>query len=286
MSGDEHALKEELAELLQRRAVPELNRSLPGEDIRNQHVEQFADDVATALQQESEQITGSVWKDLPTDAGDRDRLRELIGRAERERADSMKPLRIAVRPGCRVVGTPYDVDWSLNGGFGFFSRHDGNVTIVGLEGESAAGVGLYLTSDTDVDLLITPHGDYSWSWFSVEDAPTWRSGGGLGLAIYDTSQATPLHASRARLWSFSGTKAFTGGKGDGLIPNASSPAQAGTFGPVPLAPVIVRVRAGRQLLVWVWGWQVNRKDERGSLAFLTMRMPAVQICGGPPLVIR
>lgn len=117
------------------------------------------------------------------------------------------------------------------------------------------------------------------------DAPGWRSFGGLGMTIYSDGDPQPVFSRQIRLWDVRGAHAWQGGTGSGALADAANPGVPGGFGPVRLAPVIVRLQPGRRLLVWVWSWQVSNPAE-GALAFLSMRVPAVTVCASPPLVIR
>ncbi|MFC4555738.1 hypothetical protein [Georgenia faecalis] len=276
---------EDLAQLFGRADVLALEREAPGRTTRDTDVEVFTQYISGELARQTEEL------DVPVAADERlgrhgsllrrtvlHRLEERIGAVARD-------INFTIGTGCRLIGTPYDVEYSVGTAFGFGAKHDGEVVSISTEGESAGGVGFYLGSPAEVDMSITPQGTYAFSWFAAADAPDWRSFGGLGITIYADGESDPVFTRQVRLWDVRGAGLLQGGTGKGAFASASSPVQPGTFGPIPLAPVIVRLRPGRRLLVWLWSWQISNGVD-GTLAMLSMDVPAVQLCGSPPLVIR
>lgn len=275
---------DDLAQLFGRHEVLALERDIPGPTALDSDVDVFSRHLGGELARMTTELDAPAVEEerLGRDAAllhrtVMDRLEERIGVAVRD-------VSFTIGSGCRVVGTPYDVDFSVGTAFGFGAKHDGKIISVGTEGEAAGGVGFYLTSSAEVDMSITPQGDYEFSWFSAAHAPGWRSFGGLGITIYADGAPDPVLNRKVRLWDVHGAGLLQGGTGKGAFASASSPTLPWSFGPVPLAPVIVRLQPGRRLLVWMWSWQVSNRVE-GTLAFLSMRVPAVQLCGSPPLVL-
>ncbi|WP_421742653.1 hypothetical protein [Cellulomonas sp.] len=276
---------DEFAHLFGRSDVVPLDRAVPDAASLEAHVGAFNEHVSGELRR--------LVEELDTPAIENERLgehgallrRTVLHRLEERGRVPVRELNLIVGAGCRVIGTPYDLDYSDGSAFGFGAKYDGKVTSIGTEGQAAGGIGFYLTSPTEVDVSITPAGEYEFSWFAAADAPGWRSFGGLGITIYSDGDPQPVSSRQVRLWDVRGAHLLQGGTGNGTIAGAASPVIPGGFGPVPLAPVIVRLQPGRRLLVWVWSWQVSNRVE-GTIAFLSMRVPAVTICASPPLVIR
>lgn len=271
------------ARLYERTEVLALDRAAPDEATLETHAGVFNDHIADQLSRLTEEL------EVPTSEDDRlgeygaMLRRTVLGRIEERYNSPVRDLHFVVGAGCRMVGTPYDLDYALGSAIAFLAKNDGKVTSVGTDGQAAGGVGFYLTSQTEVDVSITPRGDYNFSWLSLADAPGWRSFGGLGITIYSNGDPQPVFSRQARLWDIRGAHAWQGGTGSGAFAEAANPGVPGGFGPVPLAPVIVRLQPGRRLLVWVWSWQVSNRTEK-TIAFLSIRVPAVTICASPPLV--
>jgi hypothetical protein len=208
---------------------------------------------------------------------------------ERLSADMNSPIRtrdFVVPTGSRVLGPPYDLDWSEGNGVGGFSRFDGKaLTIPKANGFSAAGIGFYLTTQEPALAAITPQGTYDWNWTSFQDLPFARSRGGMGVTVYANAEAQPTLSRQPVLWSVSGMTAFSGQMGSGRIADAASPAFG--LGAVPLAPVILNMVAGSRYLVWVWCWQTSQLEaDDVFIAFMRFIMPFITIEAGPPMSIR
>lgn len=276
---------DELARLFGRTEVVAMDRTVPDGATLENHVEAFNDHVAREMSRLSEELDAPAIEDDRLGVHGALLRRTVMDRlVERDRV-RVRDLHLVVGAGCRVVGTPYDLDYSVGSAFGFLAKYDGKVVSVSTDGQAAGGIGFYLTSQSEVDVSITPAGEYEFSWISVADAPDWRSFGGLGITIYTDGDPQPVFSSLARLWDVRGAHAWQGGAGSGAFADAANPGVPGGFGPSRLAPVIVRLRPGRRLLVWVWSWQVSNRAE-GALALLFMRVPAVTVCASPPVVIR
>lgn len=275
---------DELAHLFGRTEVLALDRAVPDGATLEAHAGLFNAHIAGELSRLTEELDAPAMEDDRLGAYGALLRRTVLHRLEERGHVPVRDLHFVVGAGCRVVGTPYDLDYSVGSAFGFLAKYDGKVTSVGTDGQSAGGIGFYLTSQTEVDVSITPAGDYEFSWISVADAPGWRSFGGLGITIYSDGDPQPVFSRQVRLWDIRGAHAWQGGTGSGAFADAANPGVPGGFGPIRLAPVIVRLQPGRRLLVWVWSWQVSNRAE-GTLAFLSMRVPAVSVCASPPVVI-
>ncbi|QDB79616.1 hypothetical protein FE251_09705 [Georgenia wutianyii] len=277
---------EDLARLFGRDDVLALEREVPGRDTRDNDVGVFNEHIRGELARLTREV------DAPQAADERlgihgSMLRTTVLHRLEERIGvgvAVRDVQFTIGTGCRLIGTPYDVEYSEGTAFGFGAKHDGKVVSIGTEGQAAGGVGFYLSSPAEVDMSITPQGTYEFSWFAAAEAPDWRSFGGLGVTIYADGDSTPVFTRQVRLWDVHGAGLLQGGTGKGAFASASSPALPGGFGPIPLAPVIVRMQPGRRLLVWMWSWQISNRVD-ATLALLSTHVPAVQLCGSPPLVI-
>lgn len=275
---------DELARLFRRSEVVALDRSVPDAAALDTHVEAFNAHITGELGRLTEELDAPAIEDDRLGANGALLRRIVLDRLDERVSDLVRNLNVVVGDGCRVVGTPYDQEYAMGSAFAFGAKYDGKVTSIGTDGQAAGGVGIYLTSQNEVDVSITPAGDYEFSWVSFADAPDWRSSGGLGITIYSDEGPQPVFSRQVRLWDVRGAHQFQGNTGRGAIASASNPGVAGGFGPIPLAPVIVRLQPGRRLLVWVWSWQVSNRVD-GTLSFLSTRVPGITICPSAPLVI-
>lgn len=275
---------DDLARMFGRYEVLPLERDAPGRATRDTDVEMFTEHLGGELNRLTEELTAPAVEEERLGVHGALLRRTVLHRIDERLSTAVRDVTFTVGRACRVVGTPYDVDYSVGLAFGVLARYDGTVVSIGSDGEAAGGVGFYLTSPSEVDMSITPQGRYQFSWLSAVDAPGWRSFGGLGMTIYADGSAQPVFTRQVRLWDVHGAGVLQGGTGEGDFASAASPAFPGSFGPVPLAPVVVRLQPGRRLLVWMWSWQVSNRVE-GTLAFLTMKVPAVKLCPSPPLVL-
>jgi hypothetical protein len=174
-------------------------------------------------------------------------------------------------------------------------------TSSGANGFSGAGVGLYLSSPTPADVTVTPNDDYGFSNLVFGPTPSLFSQGGLGITVYLNEDKSPIFLRLVQLWDNRGN-IYTGplvrddrgnvvrlpddaGTGTGSIAAAASPPTPGTFR-IPLAPILLRLQPGNRYLMWVWCWQRihSRMDEATYFSALDVRMPAVTVCAGPPIV--
>lgn len=265
---------------------PILDRTTPSKDVQAQDTKRFAEHVVTELGGEFTPNAQEVASEHILQ-GSRSNGRDLLERIQL--IPQLKTLDLTVHDGCRILGTPYDREWQAgSGGFAFGGRHDGKFSTVSAEGNSAAGVGFYLSSSDRIDVSVSPSGNYQFSSLAASDTPRLLSQGGLGITVYANNEGAPALSRQARLWDLRGDirhgKPFGGVSGEGTLASAASPAPPGMFR-FPLGPISVSLRPGDRYLIWVWNWQICRNSE-GFVAFLNARMPAVTVCGGPPVVIR
>lgn len=270
-----------------------LDRRPPSEEVQKRHSSQFADHVTTELRSCLTGLPegGELKPASPrrgTSGADADTLLERYGFEVHRPARTFE---LTVREGCRIQGTPYDLDWSVGTGFGFLARFDGTVITVSSEGFSAAALGFYLSSSQAATVAVTPSGQYEYSLLAVKDTPGLISQGGLGVTVYYENGTSPAPAYSRRIWLWDERGDLRKGKllggvtGNGQIASASSAGPPGGFGPVPLAPILLTLDPDERVLLWVWNWQATVNHD-GFVAFLTMAMPAVTVCAGPPIIVR
>jgi len=263
--------------------VASLARTSPDDETLSSYLRAFDEHVTQQLGQRADAL-GAPSRPLDVDLDSVDLQQEIHTVASR-----LAPIRettITLRDGCRIVGTPFDMAWATGrAALAFGSKWNGTFSIFGIDGPASAGVAVELTSDSEVDIAITPSGTYDGSWFTFHDARTWRNDTGLGITVYADGDPTPVYSRQVVLWSIRGTAAQTAGAVSGDIAKASSPTASGSFGAYPLAPVFCRLRPGRRLLVWVWGWQVNGGRPEGVWSLLLVRVPAIVVCAAPPIIL-
>jgi hypothetical protein len=191
-----------------------------------------------------------------------------------------------VHSGCRAYAPPYDREYQVGIAEAFGATADGNVlTLAPYDGQSAAGIGFYLTTDEPVLASITPQGTYQWSWFNLQNVlPNVWTTGGTGITIYANADTEPTLSRQQVLWSESGLTPWSGQTGNGNIADAASPAFG--FGSIPLGPALLNMAPGSRYLVWIWCWQLAHSEESdGFLAMLSFTMPSVTVCVGPQISI-
>lgn len=291
-----------------------LDRAIPDEGVQQRHLSWFADHAATSIASDLPELSTQITADSPKSGG-----RVDLGVLERYRiglgSTVQTKLDFTVTDGCRVLGTPYDLEWESGAGGNAFvdylvpGRDNGKFGMNAQEGFSAAGVGFYLSSPTASDVSVTPQGAYDFVWLMGVDEG-WEaafpaelfSQGGLGITVYANEDKLPLLSRRARLWDhrapFSSGPVLiinkklywlpTGDRQQGSIASAAVAPTPGMLSPTPLAPILLRLTPGTRYLIWVWCWQVCRLPKPGSdhyyRNFFYAHMPAVTVCAGPPIV--
>lgn len=195
-------------------------------------------------------------------------------------------LQVVLNPGNRVIGTPYDTQWSA--GSGVFSqwtaKDDGELLTMSTDGFSASGVGVFLESSVPLAAAVTAVGVHDFNWFSVTNNWNVRSRGGLGALVYEVGNSTPLAFRESTAWNVVGAMQFQGSSGGGRLEDAV----AGTtvFGDIALQPLLFDMQPGRRYVFWFWLWQVFRPGgDDGFLAFHKARVMFMSSSAGPPVII-
>jgi hypothetical protein len=269
-----------------------LDRSSPGRKVVQRQSAIFADHVtATLARQLADVVDESAMLAAATENGDLNRvvlkmnpeLRQRLAAQTLGDLDSrMQTLQFTVPLGSRVLAPPYDKEWSVGTAFAFGAVSDGKVTVMAADEPSSAAVGLYLTADQPTEAAITPIGTFGFVCLTAQNLPALRSTGGLGMTVYIDSDEQPAISRQATLWNLNGLSLQTSVSGNGRIADAASPATG--LGPVPLAPMIIRMDPGRRYLLWVWGWQVSHQTS-DFLGLMNVTMPLVTVDAGPPVII-
>lgn len=290
MSRDGNAddLFNELRDRYSQRDVVTLERQRPDEQIRERDRDVFAADVDRRLGDEFAELSSEIGEvkvvpDLSPDA------RLHARRYAAELVGSVRRLHFSMGEGCRVVSLPYDEEWSNGSGMAFGGRFDGHVFSLGREGQSAAGLGFYLSADRPLDVAITPQGTYSYNCAVLSpEVRDFISRGGVAMTVFADGHPQPVVHRQVTLWNVRGAllpdgpqgKMFQGVKGKGTLATAASPTLPWGFGPITLAPVLCTLRPGSRLLVWVWTWQLDVANH-GVWSSISMHLPAVTVCASP-----
>jgi hypothetical protein len=191
---------------------------------------------------------------------------------------------LVIPVGHRFVTPPYDHDWAT-GAATPLAKLDGTMLVFGAEGFSANGVSMMLSSTEPLLTSVIPQGVFDFSWASLDNYPSLRSRGGLGILVYENANPAPVLERQSVLWSVAGVSQFTGGQGSGRFADATMP--SAPFGPIPLAPAVINMLPGRSYELWMWVWQVAHYGVASPafLSFLRCKMPLVQVDAGPPINI-
>jgi hypothetical protein len=192
-------------------------------------------------------------------------------------------LNLNINPGFQLLGPPYDASWNVGSGMPF-SALDGTPIVYGGDGFSASGFGVNFTSDRHMLVSVVPHGPFTGGWGNLGPSVRLRSRGGAGTAVFVNSDLL-LHRE-PRLWDVSNPGPFTGISLDLPLAAAATPAAAGSFGPVPLAPVLFEIRPGDRCLVWFYTWLLNQGTSgQNFLSFAQAKVPLLTVAAGPPVAI-
>lgn len=187
-------------------------------------------------------------------------------------------------PGSQLIVPKYDRWWAVGTGIPW-AHLDGHITVLANDGFSASGFGFYLEADEEGIVAIMPHGSCKSSWIAFKDAPRLRSKAGAGAVVYDGS--TAVVSRQPIMWDIVGPKQFTGGGNNGAFGDIASPAVPGTFGTVPLSPVLAPIGPGRRLLVWFYHWHLGANmEDAGFLSFVASEVPMVFLNFGKGPIIK
>jgi hypothetical protein len=224
----------------------------------------------------------------PLDSGivKEDRRRYLEVWARNESLLPIRPLNFTLQPGNRIIGPPYDSEWSVGSGIigAWTAKDDGKLMTLSMDGFSASGIGIVLDGPVELAVAVTPLGNSQFFWISASPDPNVRSKGGVGIVVYELGDGSPLVERQATLWSVVGTSALQGGSGGGPIADAVAGSTA--FGDILLAPALFNMYPGKRYLVWVWLWQTfaSRGDD-SFICFHNAEVPAIVTSAGPPIII-
>ena len=187
-------------------------------------------------------------------------------------------------PGWQVIVPKYDRWWAVGHGMSW-AHVDGKMFVIGGDGFSASGFGIYLEADEEGYVSIVPHGPCSSTWASFKHLPDLRSSAGAGAVVYDGN--TLLVSRQPILCDVRGPKEFAGETFKPDFGKIATPPLRGTFETVPLSPVIAPIGPGRQLLVWFYHWHVGANmAETPFWPFITSEVPMVFVNFGKGPIVR
>lgn len=181
--------------------------------------------------------------------------------------------------GDQFVVPAYDEWWATGSGMPW-AHTDGSMMVVGADGFSASGFGIYLESDDSGIVSVSPQGLSNSSWVSFEHLPNIRSKAGAGVVVYDGT--TLLVSRQPILWDVKGAGRFEGRNFKLPYGAIATPPYPGSFGTVPLAPVLAPIQPGSRLLVWFYLWHLgqNMSGRVPFLAMLSAKIPLVTVAFG------
>jgi hypothetical protein len=193
-------------------------------------------------------------------------------------------LELQLHPGIQFIAPAYDRWWAVGSGVPF-ADYDGQLFVAGGDGFSAAGFGLFLEADEEGIASIYPQGQCNSSWFCTKDSPRVRSKAGAGVVVYHG--ANELVSRQPILWDVASPKYLTGKNYQLPFGEIMTPPAPGSFGSVPVAPVLAPIGPGRRLLVWFYHWHLgaNIKDS-GFGALIYSKVPLVTVSFGKDMIIK
>jgi hypothetical protein len=182
-----------------------------------------------------------------------------------------------------MLAPPYDTGWPA-----LFTPHfDGKLVMIGIDGESDSGVGVFLASEVPALVSVTPIGTYKYDAVSFDNYyyPPLRSRGGFGILVYEGGSATPLRVQQATLWNIAGILQFQSITGSGRIFEVNQ--ASAVFGPIPLVPITFNMQPGTQYQVWFWAWMINVFPQPGTafLSAFSAEVPLISVSAGPPIIL-
>src|SRR5687768_8360249 len=155
----------------------------------------------------------------------------------------------SIQPGFEIIIPPYDSDWTnsfvsyssankVSGSFNSFPL--GN-------GYGASGVGVFLSSMSDIWVRFNAHCpvSYSWSNFINEGGGYAASQGGLGITIYDASEGVLMKDEHETLWNQASRPSgmeISGGADDLYFQNTG------------IGENHFKMKSGHTYLIWLWCW--------------------------------
>lgn len=192
-----------------------------------------------------------------------------------------RPIEFTIRPGCRIIGTPFDHTWkSANAVCG---PENGLAVLAGRgEFKEYSGFGLDITTQTPVALSFKPQGTYYFGAGETQNR-AYSSRGGFGSLVF--VDGVKVVSQSLELWSIKGGDAGVSDSGDLANLHHKASTDPWTFGPLDFAPILADLRKGQRLTLWIWGWAVGFGSTQDPSSLLSFRMPAVEVCQGPQHVI-
>jgi hypothetical protein len=171
-------------------------------------------------------------------------LAELKGQKHRK-----NKFLFSIQPGFEIIVPPYDSDWTNT----FVSFSSANKLSGGLKsfplgnGYGAAGIGVFLSSTSDVWVRFCAHCpvSYAWSNFINEGGGYAASRGGLGISIYDATSGLLIKDEHEVLWNQLGrpSESEISGGGDELY-----------FQNTSIGQNHFKMKAGHTYLIWLCCW--------------------------------
>jgi hypothetical protein len=207
-------------------------------------------------------------------------VRELFG------TPVQRTLKLDLRPGTQFIVPPYDLGWDTLYGDNFATaHHEGKIVVLPVgNGFVASGFGFYLEADEEGLVSIYPQGECDSNWFSLENSPGLHSRAGAGVVVYDGS--TPIVSRQPRLWDVTAPTKLAGSHY--LLPfgDIATPPFPGSFGPIPLAPVLAPIGPGRRLLVWFYLWHAAVNWPKSFWAILSADIPLITTYFGKGPIVK
>lgn len=160
---------------------------------------------------------------------------------ERAAWEPTRTFSFTANPGFQIIAPPYDLEWQV--GPLFVHKDTGKMNVFNVNGESAAAVGVFLSSPVRSLVRVAPYApfDFQWSGFSL-GAPA-STKGSVGVIVYDYGNDDPLPAYdyRAVIWNVQ----------FGITPRDKGSGFSDVSGAL-LRDVLITMEPGNWYLVWVW----------------------------------
>lgn len=131
---------EEFVSLFGRSEVAGLDRTIPDAETLDRRQRAFGDHVTKELERLSDAL-GAPGRPLDVDLAHID-LEHGTFQMAAAGLVAIRQHTVVLGDGCRVIGTPYDLDWATgNAALAFGAKNDGELFVIGIEGPASAGVG-------------------------------------------------------------------------------------------------------------------------------------------------
>lgn len=155
----------------------------------------------------------------------------------------------SIQPGFEIIVPPYDSEWTNNFvSFSSANKLSGSLKSFPLSnGYGASGVGVFLSSTSDIWVRFNAHCpvSYAWSNFISEGGGYAASQGGLGITIYDASAGVLIKDEHEVLWNQSAGSSdleLSGGGDELYLQNT------------PIGETHFEMKAGHTYLIWLSCW--------------------------------